>query len=102
MTDDKLNELLTGEEPEENLEKGRENFGFDELHISRYAYEKAFRYAKLVMEGRWGSIEVGGFLTNPKDAQDRVARDAFLVRDQEVSRDFYKLRAEDVSKAGKE
>lgn len=96
-----LDMLLAGDEPEERQEdKG--NFGFDELHISKYAYEKAFRYAKLVMQGRWGSIEIGGFLTKPRDVPDRVARDAFLARDQEVGRAFYQLDAEDVLKAGKE
>jgi len=96
-----LDILLTGEEPEEKP-TGSVNFGLNELHISRYAYEKAFRYARLVMRGRKGSVEIGGFLTKPKDSQDRVARDAFLARDQEVSRAMYKLDAGDVAKAGKE
>ncbi|HLC56178.1 MAG TPA: Mov34/MPN/PAD-1 family protein [Candidatus Nanoarchaeia archaeon] len=96
-----LDILLTGEEPEEKLE-GEKNFGLNELYISKYAYEKAFRYAELVMRERSDSVEIGGFLTTQKGANDRVARDAFLARDQEVSRGFYKLSAEDVLKAKKE
>ena len=100
MAINKLDELLSGEEPEEL--QGNANFGFDALHLSRYAYEKAFRYAQLVMQGRIGSLEIGGFLTKPKDNPDRIARDAFLARDQEVGSSFYRVSAEDVSRAGKE
>ncbi len=96
-----LDALLLGEEPVEKP-KEKVNFGLDELHISRYAYEKAFRYAKLVLKGRWRSVEVGGFLTKPRDAEDRVARNAFLARNQEVSYTSYELSAEDVLKAKKE
>lgn len=96
-----LDILLVGEEPEEKKDVNR-RFGLDELHISRYAYEKAFRYAKLIVDKNRESLEIGGFLTTPKDSQDRIARDAYLARDQEVTSVRYELSAEDVQKAGKE
>ena len=96
-----LDELLLGDEPEENDTK-KENARFEELHISRYAYEKAFRYAKLVIQKKQKDVEVGGFLTTPKNSEDRIARGVFLARDQVVSYGSYKLSAEDVAKAGKE
>jgi len=77
-----LDMLLTGEEPEEKPKVV--NFGLDELYISRYAIEKAFRYADLVMRGRYRNIEIGGFLTKPVDSKDRIARDAFLARDKKL------------------
>src|SRR3989344_380781 len=96
-----LDALLAGGEPGEDVKGSKEN-NFSELYLSRYTYEKAFRYARLVMEGKFGTMEVGGFLTTPKDAQDRIARDAFLAKNQEVARAFYRLDAESVQKAGKE
>ena len=96
-----LDLLLIDEEPSEEPRRENGN-GLDAVHITRYAYEKAFRYAKLVMERKNRSVEVGGFLTTPKDAKDRVARDAFLARDQEVRVGFYELSAKNVLKAKKE
>ena len=96
-----LDTLLKGKEPEEEQKK-EINFGLNELHISRYTYEKAFKYAKFVVKIKRRNSEIGGFLTTPKNAQDRVARDAFLTRDQLVSAVNYKLDAEKVLEAGKE
>lgn len=97
----KLNELLLGREPIE-VERPRKNFGLDDMHISRYAFEKAYKYARLALQINRTSIEVGGFLTLPIDAKDRIARDAYLARDQRVTSVSYNVNAEDVRKAGKE
>lgn len=97
----KLDALLTGAEPIVR-ERTQKSFGLDELRISQYAYEKAFDYARLAVKLRGQSVEVGGFLTVPVDSQDRIARDAYLTRDQEVSVVDYKLNAADVARASKE
>ncbi|MDP3881330.1 MAG: Mov34/MPN/PAD-1 family protein [Nanoarchaeota archaeon] len=96
-----LNLLLIGEEPSERpiVEKG---LGLDEVHISSYAHDKAFKYAELIIQRKGRSLEVGGFLTTPKEARDRVARDAFLARDQEVTSVSYILSPQDVKKAKQE
>ncbi len=97
-----IDALLQGDEPVEH-QVPIKNFGIDELHISRFAYDKAFRYAALVLQfSRNKNVEIGGFLTKAKDARDRVATDAFLPREQEVYRGEYVLSAEHVIKAGKE
>ena len=96
---DELDKLLIGEAEEIKV---KDNYGFDQLHISSYAYQKAFSYARLVMDKRPGSVEIGGFLTQPRDSKDRVVRDAFLARDQRVSRYEYMLDADSVLKAKKE
>ena len=96
-----LSTLLTSAEPEEK-QKDEPNFGLNELHISEYAYQKAFRYAKLILKVKRGNNEVGGFLTTPEDAQDRVVRDVFLARNQVVSSVEYKLEPLDVLEAKRE
>lgn len=96
-----LDALLEGGEPAK-IQKQDGRFGLNELHISKYAYEKAFRYAKLALQIRKSTVEVGGFLTLPKDSADRVARDAFLARDQHVSSVSYRVEAADVLRAAKE
>jgi len=100
----KVGELLAGEAPQELKQEGPkfEIPDLTEVHLTEYTYQKAFRYAALVMQRKGWNVEVGGFLTQPKEAKDRIARDAFLARDQEVGVGHYELNPEDVVKAGRE
>jgi len=97
----KLSDLLAVEAPKES-EARVQGPRLTDIHLTRYTYEKAFRYAKLVMKRKSRNVEVGGFLIQPKDSTDRIARDAYLAKDQEVRVGFYELSPEDVVKAGRE
>lgn len=85
----------------ENTEQVISTDRFRELHITNYAFDKAFTYATLVCDNI-GAIECGGYLITPKGSQDRVVRDIFLARDQEVSGGEYRLDGGQVTKAGGE
>jgi len=98
---DELAKLLADGEPQERQAK-EVNFGMTSLHISKFAFDKAFRYAQLVMKRKKRSVEVGGLLSKPKDATDRVARNAYLVKDQDVRESFYELSPEGVLRARKD
>lgn len=95
-----LDILLSQKEPTEK--KKDLGHGLDSIHITSYAYEKAFAYARLVVKEAKGSMECGGYLITPKDSKDRIVTDAFLARNQDVSAGLYTLNAEDVIKAGRE
>ena len=95
-----LDALLGQGEPEEI--KTVANNGLDSLHITDYAFEKAYAYARLAVQKARRTIECGGYLIAPKGAQDRIATDSFLARNQDVSEGLFTIEAEDVIKAGKE
>jgi len=95
-----LDFLLNQEEPEEKVTPV--NKGLDSLHITQYAFEKAYAYARLAVQKAGDTIECGGYLITPKDAQHRIATDAFLARNQDVSDGLFTVEAEDVIKAGRE
>lgn len=95
-----LDELLGQGEPEERNDT--KNYGLDALHITEYAFEKAYAYARLACRKAGRSIECGGYLIAPKGSGDRIATDAFLARNQEVSEGLFTIKAEDVIKAGRE
>jgi len=95
-----LDFLLGQEEPEEKIIPV--NNGLDSLHITQYAFQKAYAYARLVVKKAKATMECGGYLIAPKDTQDRIATDAFLARNQDVSGGLFTIEAEDVIKAGRE
>ncbi|MBP7708562.1 Mov34/MPN/PAD-1 family protein [Candidatus Pacearchaeota archaeon] len=76
---------------------------FKSLHVTRSAYDRAFAYSKLICEisGEDGT-EICGYLISPKESKDRVARAAYLARDQIVGPGEMKILPEDVIKAGRE
>src|SRR3989344_9669404 len=78
------------------------NNGLDSIHITEYAFEKAYTYARLAVQKARSTIECGGYLIAPRDAQDRTATDSFLARNQDVSGGLFTIKAEDVIKAGRE
>ncbi len=95
-----LIELLEGGEPERKP-KIVSN-GLKTLHITEYAYEKAYAYARLACKKAKGSIECGGYLIAPKDAKDRIATDSFLAKNQDVRDGLFTIEAKDVIEAGRE
>lgn len=95
-----LNELLGQGEPEKK--KIIVNNGLDTLHITKYAFEKAYAYAKLAVKKAEDTIECGGYLIAPKDSQDRIATDSYLAKNQDVSDGLFTINAQDVIKAGRE
>ena len=95
-----ISDLLSQEEPE--YKHVVNDNGLDSLHITEYAFKKACAYARLAVKKASCQIECGGYLITPKDSKDRIARDAFLARGQDVSAGLYTLNAEDVIKAGRE
>ncbi|MBI2045367.1 Mov34/MPN/PAD-1 family protein [Candidatus Pacearchaeota archaeon] len=76
--------------------------GLDTLHITEYAFEKAYAYARLAVQKAGRTMECGGYLIAPKDARDRIATDSFLAKNQDVSGGLFTIEAEDVIKAGRE
>ena len=95
-----LDSLLRQGEPEKrNLVV---NYGLDTIHLTDYAYEKAYTYARLAVKKARGTIECGGYLIAPREAVDRIATDAFLARNQDVSSGLFTIEAEEVIKAGRE
>jgi len=78
------------------------NNDLDNIHITKYAFEKAYVYARLACEKARGTIECGGYLIAPRQAQDRIATDSFLAKNQDVSSGLFTIEAEDVIKAGRE
>ncbi len=95
-----LDFLLSQGEPEKK--KDKQKTGLDSLRITNYAFEKAYAYARLACKAHGGQIECGGYLTTSKEANDRIARDAFLAKGQDVLGGLYTLNAEDVIRAGRE
>jgi proteasome lid subunit RPN8/RPN11 len=95
-----LDLLLGQEEPE--MRKAVVSNGLDSLYITKYAFEKAYAYARLACEKARRSIECGGYLIAPKDSKDRIATDSFLANNQDVSDGLFTIEAEDVIKAGRE
>ncbi|MBI5065964.1 Mov34/MPN/PAD-1 family protein [Candidatus Woesearchaeota archaeon] len=95
-----LDFLLNQEEPEENKKEEGHNLGT--IHVTEYAFEKAFAYARLMCSIAGRTMECGGYLIAPKDSKDLIATDAYLARDQEVQEGFFEVHAEDVIKAGRE
>jgi proteasome lid subunit RPN8/RPN11 len=95
-----LNALLGEGEPE--IRETVVDRGLGSLHLTKYAYDKAYAYARLAVKIARGTIECGGYLIAPKEAKDRVATDSFLARNQEVSGGLFTIEAEDVIKAGRE
>lgn len=95
-----LGALLGGGEPERK--PTIISNGLDTIHITQYAFEKAYAYARLACKKAKGSIECGGYLIAPKDSGDRVATDSFLAKNQDVSSGLFTIKAEDVIKAGRE
>jgi len=95
-----LDALLGQGEPEKR--KAVVNNGLDSIHITEYAFEKAHAYARLAVKKAKGTIECGGYLIAPRDAQDRTATDSFLAKNQDVSDGLFTIEAEDVIKAGRE
>ncbi|MEK6974614.1 MAG: Mov34/MPN/PAD-1 family protein [Nanoarchaeota archaeon] len=95
-----LDDLLNQGEP--GKRKTVVNNGLDTLHITQYAFEKAYAYARLAVKKARGTIECGGYLIAPRNAQDRIATDSFLAKNQDVSAGLFIIKAEDVIKAGRE
>lgn len=95
-----LDDLLNQEEPEEKNVIKRNNL--NSLRITKYAFEKAYAYARLACDIAKESIECGGYLIAPKGAKDRIATDSFLAKNQDVSAGLFTIKAEDVIKAGRE
>lgn len=95
-----LDFLLEQGEPEER--KDPADIGLNSLLITRYAFEKAYAYAKLAVQKAGRTIECGGYLIAPKSAQDRIATDSFLAKNQDVSDGLFTINAEDVIIAGRE
>lgn len=98
-----IDDLLSGGEPEDKKTVEEENV-LSELLITEYTFEKAYAYAKLVDElfDPKDGIECGGYLLTPKNANDRVARDACLAKGQEVSGGEYLVNGQNVINTGKE
>ena len=95
-----LDDLLGGGEPKEIEEK--KDHGLDSLRITVHALEKAYAYARLACGIAGRSIECGGYLITPKNIRDRIVRDTFLAKNQDVSGGLFTIEAEDVIKAGRE
>jgi proteasome lid subunit RPN8/RPN11 len=72
------------------------------LQITQYAVDRAFTYARLVCEVSKAENECIGYLITPKDKRDRIVRDVYLPKEQDISSAFVELSAQDVIKAGRE
>lgn len=94
-----LDFLLSGEEPVARQEKKEKIM---DVQITQYALDRAFKYAELVCDVHNRELECIGYLITPKNSGDRIARDAYLAREQEVGGAHVELSAEDVIKAGRE
>ncbi len=101
-----LDFLLNQEEPKEKGEgeetKNETGLSLNTIHITEYAFEKAFAYARIMCAVAGRTMECGGYLVAPKYSGNIIATDAFLARDQEVQEGFFEVHAEDVIKAGRE
>lgn len=95
-----LDNLLNQGEPE-RIEKDK-GYGLDSLHVTNYAFEKAYAYARLAVQKAGRTIECGGYLIAQKNTPDRIATDSFLARNQDVSDGLFTIEAENVIKAGRE
>ncbi len=98
-----IEQLLRQEEPEEKPEVQEETV-LETVNITRYALEKAYAYARLTNEmfDPKEGIECGGYLITPRNAQDRIARDSYLARGQEVSGGEYRVSGRNVIHTGRE
>ena len=98
-----LDELLSDQEPEQDKVKQINTDLLEEVYITRSTYDKAFAYAKLVCKvSKNPGTEIVGYLITPKEARDRIARDAYLVKGQLAGPGEIKINPEDVIKAGRE
>jgi len=97
----KLDSLLNAEEPKKKKIQRRNPL--TQLYVTQQVLDKAFTYAKLTCEiSKNKGTECVGYLIAPKGVNDRIARDAFLARDQVVRAGHLRLEPEDVIKAGRE
>jgi len=95
-----LDLLLNEAEPEARKEEPE--ITINDLQITKSAFDKAFAYARIVCEVAEDELECIGYLITPKNAGDRVVRNVFFARDQEISAAAVELSAQDVIKAGRE
>lgn len=72
----------------------------DTLHISQYAFEKAYAYAQIATTVAGRSIECGGYLVAPKGVEHRIATDAFLAQGQIVGKGQFIIQGRKVIEAG--
>jgi len=97
-----LNDLLNEEEPEVKAEVKKKKNPFEALHVSQYTYNKAYAYARIACEIANDTMECGGYLVASKDAKNRIATDAYLAKNQDVSSGTFVIRPKQIMKAGRE
>lgn len=73
---------------------------FPSLSITRYAFDKALAYCRIVCAVHKSPVEVYGFLVCPADSDSRVVTDVYLPGGQSVSCAEVDIGPQSVNKAG--
>jgi len=97
-----LDLLLANDSLPEVREVRKEREMVPDLQITPYAMDRAFTYARLVCEVTGTENECIGYLITPKKNKNRVVRDVYFPKEQDVSSAFVRLSPQDVIKAGEE
>ena len=73
----------------------------NDLQITQYAVDRAFTYAKLVCEVTKQENECIGYLITPKGTRDRLVRDVYFPKEQEVTSASVEISPQQVIAAGR-